>query len=133
MPGKYFSNPEEGLPPTAPGRLRAYSDTSWNIDSRRQQQQQEDTATRKSFSMFKRSVLVQGTLLPDKKQQEIKKAFAIFDKDGDGSISYRELGIVMRSLGMNVSGPELDAIIEQVDTDKDGRISFDEFKVMMEA
>ena len=30
---------------------------------------------------------------------ELKEAFAMFDKDGDGEITEKELGIVMRQLG----------------------------------
>ena len=30
---------------------------------------------------------------------DLKEVFAFFDKDGDGTISSKELGFVMRSLG----------------------------------
>ena len=32
---------------------------------------------------------------------ECKEAFSLFDKDGDGMITTRELGTVMRALGQN--------------------------------
>ena len=32
-------------------------------------------------------------------EEEFKEAFSMFDKDGDGTISVRELGTVMRSMG----------------------------------
>ena len=48
---------------------------------------------------------------------EFKEAFKIFDKDGDGTISTKELGIVMRSLGENKSDEELEAMIAEVDVD----------------
>jgi hypothetical protein len=32
---------------------------------------------------------------------EFKEAFSLFDKDGDGTITTKELGTVMRSLGQN--------------------------------
>ncbi len=34
---------------------------------------------------------------------EFKEAFALFDKDGDGSITAKELGTVMKSLGQTSS------------------------------
>ena len=37
--------------------------------------------------------------LTDEQKAEFKEAFALFDKDGDGSITTKELGTVMRSLG----------------------------------
>ena len=41
----------------------------------------------------------------------------MFDKDGDGSISTKELGIVMRSLGQNPTESEIQEIINEVDID----------------
>lgn len=41
----------------------------------------------------------------------------MFDTDGGGDISTKELGQVMRMLGQNPSREELDAIIEEVDED----------------
>uniref|UniRef100_A0A671PTZ5 Troponin C, skeletal muscle n=1 Tax=Sinocyclocheilus anshuiensis TaxID=1608454 RepID=A0A671PTZ5_9TELE len=55
----------------------------------------------------------------------------MFDTDGGGDISTKELGTVMRMLGQNPSREELDAIIEEVDEDGSGTIDFEEFLVMM--
>jgi len=48
---------------------------------------------------------------------EFKEAFSLFDKNGDGSISSKELGIVMRSLGQNPTEAELHDMINEVDVD----------------
>ena len=48
---------------------------------------------------------------------EYKQAFAMFDKDGDGCISCRELGIAMRALGQNPTEQELLDIVNEVDID----------------
>ena len=48
---------------------------------------------------------------------EIREAFQVFDKDGSGFISSRELGMVMRSLGQNPTEQELMAMINEVDVD----------------
>ena len=42
---------------------------------------------------------------------EFKEAFSLFDKDGDGSITVKELGTVMRSLGQNPTEAELQDMV----------------------
>uniref|UniRef100_A0A3Q1AXV3 Troponin C, skeletal muscle n=1 Tax=Amphiprion ocellaris TaxID=80972 RepID=A0A3Q1AXV3_AMPOC len=44
---------------------------------------------------------------------EFKAAFDMFDTDGGGDISTKELGTVMRMLGQNPTREELDEIIEE--------------------
>uniref|UniRef100_A0A0R3RQ03 Calmodulin n=1 Tax=Elaeophora elaphi TaxID=1147741 RepID=A0A0R3RQ03_9BILA len=58
-------------------------------------------------------------------------AFSLFDKDGDGTITTKELGTVMRSLGQNPTEAELQDMINEVDADGNGTIDFPEFLTMM--
>ena len=62
---------------------------------------------------------------------EFREAFQAFDKDGNGSITTKELGTVMRSLGQNLSESEIKEIIDEVDEDKNGTIDFQEFLSLM--
>lgn len=62
---------------------------------------------------------------------EFREAFSIFDKDGDGTISTKELGIVMRSLGETKSDEQLEQMIAEVDVDGNGTIDFEEYLEMM--
>ena len=48
---------------------------------------------------------------------EFKEAFSLFDKNGDGTISSKELGIVMRAIGQNPTEAELTDMINEVDAD----------------
>ena len=48
---------------------------------------------------------------------EFEEAFRLFDKDGDGKITAKELGIVMRGLDQNPTETELSDMINEVDTD----------------
>ena len=69
--------------------------------------------------------------LTEEQFAEFKEAFQIFDKDGDGSITTKELGTVMRSLGQNPSDEEVRQMIEEVDEDKSETIDFKEFLGLM--
>merc|ERR1712087_235009 len=62
---------------------------------------------------------------------EFKEAFSLFDKDGDGTITTKELGTVMRSLGQNPTEAELQDMIKEVDADGNGTIDFPEFCTLM--
>ncbi|XP_074657402.1 uncharacterized protein LOC141910271 isoform X1 [Tubulanus polymorphus] len=65
--------------------------------------------------------------LSEEQIAEFREAFSIFDKDGDGTITTRELGTVMRSLGQDPSESELQDMINDVDIDGNGTIEFPEF------
>ena len=56
--------------------------------------------------------------------QEFKAAFDMFDTDGGGDISTKELGTVMRMLGQNPTREELDEIIEEVDEDGETIVTY---------
>ncbi|KAL2157282.1 hypothetical protein VTH06DRAFT_6220 [Thermothelomyces fergusii] len=62
---------------------------------------------------------------------EYRRAFEVFDKDRTGDITADELGKVMRELGLNPSEAELQDLINEVDINKDGVISFEEFLALM--
>jgi Ca2+-binding EF-hand superfamily protein len=58
--------------------------------------------------------------------------FALFDRDGNGKISRTELRVTMNSITIEgVSEAEVDAMLEEADTDHDGGIDSDEFIVIM--
>ena len=52
--------------------------------------------------------------------EQYREAFSLFDKNGDGKVSTKELGTIMRSLGQNPSEAELKDIVANVD--KNGKI-----------
>uniref|UniRef100_A0A8C6QKP7 EF-hand domain-containing protein n=1 Tax=Nannospalax galili TaxID=1026970 RepID=A0A8C6QKP7_NANGA len=56
--------------------------------------------------------------LTEEQIEEFKVAFSIFDKDGDGTITTKELGIVLKSLGQNPTEAELQDMIDEVDWDR---------------
>ncbi|UKK01874.1 calmodulin [Theileria orientalis] len=69
--------------------------------------------------------------LSEEQIAEFKEAFSLFDKDGDGSITTKELGTIMRSLGQNPTEAELQDMINEIDTNSSGTIDFPEFLLLM--
>ncbi len=47
----------------------------------------------------------------------MKEAFSIFDRDGDGKISSKEIGCVLKRLGYCPTKQQLEKIIRKVDLD----------------
>ncbi|KAK9091469.1 hypothetical protein Sjap_024646 [Stephania japonica] len=63
--------------------------------------------------------------------EDLRNAFKVFDADKNGLISREELCNVMRSVGDSCSIEDCKRMISGVDSDGDGQINFEEFKVMM--
>ncbi|GAA2007378.1 EF-hand domain-containing protein [Catenulispora subtropica] len=57
--------------------------------------------------------------------------FHMFDEDGDGQITAAELARALKELGEEVDEAQAAERIRGGDADGDGRISLDEFKVML--
>lgn len=62
---------------------------------------------------------------------ELKEAFALFDRDGDGSITVEDLGQIFGSIGQNVSQGKLQKILAEADLDSNGVIDFPEFLTLV--
>ncbi|CAM9293234.1 unnamed protein product [Rangifer tarandus platyrhynchus] len=78
--------------------------------------------------------------LTEEQNAEFKEAFSLFDKDGDGTITTKESGTVMRSLGHvmtnlgeKLTDEEVDEMIREADIDGDGQVNYEEFVQMMTA
>lgn len=56
-------------------------------------------------------------------EDELKEAFRVFDKDGNGFISADELRYAMTNLGDKLTNEEVDILIKEADLDGDGKIN----------
>lgn len=64
--------------------------------------------------------------------QEFAQAFKMFDKNGDGTMNIKELGVAMRTLGLNPTEEELLNIVNEYDADNNGKIDFGKFNYTQE-
>jgi len=95
-------------------KLEALSDRSGNID-------------RMDFMVYAKKSAIFKTLLTDGEGQQDKAeiAFKAVDKDNSGYITVGELGMLG---GGKLDHTKTEALMDKLDTDKDGRISLEEFR-----
>ena len=78
-------------------------------------------------------ILMKSRVLEQDPEKELRDAFAVFDTDGSGSIDRKELKRLMKKLGQALTEAEVDAMMDEVDSNGDGEISYEEFKYMMQS
>lgn len=58
-------------------------------------------------------------------QQELKEAFRLYDREGNGYITTNTLKEILAALDDKLSSSDLDGIIAEIDTDGSGTVDFD--------
>lgn len=58
-------------------------------------------------------------------QKELKEAFRLYDKEGNGFIPTSCLKEILRELDDQLTNHELDCMIEEIDSDGSGTVDFD--------
>ncbi|XP_062554494.1 calmodulin-beta-like [Armigeres subalbatus] len=84
-----------------------------------------------SIEMNEFLVLMARKSREDSTQEELRDAFKIFDKDGDGFLTVDELSAVMKNFGERLSDDELADLLDEADIDGDGKINYEEFVIML--
>eukprot|EP00828_Plagiopyla_frontata_P002111 TRINITY_DN10145_c0_g1_i1.p1 TRINITY_DN10145_c0_g1~~TRINITY_DN10145_c0_g1_i1.p1 ORF type:complete len:451 (-),score=71.39 TRINITY_DN10145_c0_g1_i1:80-1432(-) len=74
-----------------------------------------------------RSTLSSSSAASDVYKRQIKTVFKNFDKDNSGFIDINEIVLISKELGQEVKEEEVQRIFKDLDINKDGKISFDEF------
>jgi len=75
--------------------------------------------------------VAQKELFKEEDIKEFKEVYKLFDKDGDGNISEKELGVVMSGLGKHLADDELHEMFVTADYSGNGIVSFNEFMEMV--
>lgn len=58
---------------------------------------------------------------------ELRRVFEMFDRNGDGRITKKELNDSLESMGIFIPDAELTQMIEKIDVNQDGCVDIDEF------
>lgn len=58
-------------------------------------------------------------------QEELREAFRLYDKEGNGYIKTSDLREILRALDDKLTEDELDEMITEIDTDGSGTVDFD--------
>ncbi|CAI0426529.1 unnamed protein product [Linum tenue] len=58
---------------------------------------------------------------------ELKRVFQMFDRNGDGKITRKELSDSLQNLGIYIPEGDLTQMIEKIDVNGDGFVDMDEF------
>ncbi|GJQ83701.1 hypothetical protein Trydic_g590 [Trypoxylus dichotomus] len=64
-------------------------------------------------------------------QKELKEAFRLYDKEGNGYIPTSSLREILAALDDQLTTDQLNEMIAEIDTDSSGTVDFDEFMEMM--
>lgn len=64
---------------------------------------------------------------------ELKRVFQMFDRNGDGRITKRELSDSLQNLGIHIPEKDLMAMIEKIDANGDGCVDMDEFGALYQS
>ena len=64
-------------------------------------------------------------------REDINKVFRLFDDDGTGPVTLKNLRRVARELGETMTDEELQEMVDRADSNGDGAVSFDDFYNIM--
>ncbi|XP_065345075.1 troponin C, isoallergen Bla g 6.0101-like [Cloeon dipterum] len=67
----------------------------------------------------------------EKMQQELREAFRLYDREGNGYITTEVLKEIFRELDNTITEEDLDEMIEEIDSDGSGTVDFEEFMEVM--
>lgn len=68
---------------------------------------------------------------PASNRDAISKIFPLYDDEGTGLVSVKNLQRIAEDLGLSVPEEELQEMITRADTDRDGFVNEDEFYVIL--
>jgi Ca2+-binding EF-hand superfamily protein len=117
-------------------RVSDNTHTALTVEGLKSQWDALNVLSHKKQQVLEKELLAQsGTGLSAEQLKEFKECFKHFDKDGDNLLDRLELGSCLKSLGEDINydaGGKLDQILTAIDSDHDGKVTFEEFASYME-
>ncbi|PIN15983.1 Calmodulin and related proteins (EF-Hand superfamily) [Handroanthus impetiginosus] len=106
-----------------PKKLRTYLPASW-YPYPQQQQQQQQNIKKDPVSALSNTVISSSRRMD---ADELKRVFQMFDRNGDGRITKKELNDSLENMGIFIPDKELTQMIDKIDVNGDGCVDIDEF------
>ena len=100
-----------------PKKVRPFLPPSWF-------QTKTITAPSSSSSSSSSARIIKRTTMDP---NELKRVFQMFDRNGDGRITKKELNDSLENLGIFISDKDLSQMIQRIDVNGDGCVDMDEF------
>ncbi|XP_033218836.1 troponin C-like [Belonocnema kinseyi] len=95
------------------------------------EEEDEDDSGRLNFESFYRVACHFQEEDDEALQKELKEAFRLYDKEGNGYIPTSSLREILAALDDQITPDQMDGMIAEIDTDGSGTVDFDEFMEMM--
>ncbi|XP_040580068.1 neo-calmodulin [Lepeophtheirus salmonis] len=64
-------------------------------------------------------------------ENEAREAYRRFDQDSEGNVDLEDLRFVLSNLPVRLSNAEIEEMVKSADPDNDGKLSFQEFRVIL--
>ncbi|KAK4487296.1 hypothetical protein RD792_006094 [Penstemon davidsonii] len=110
-----------------PKKLRTYLPPSWYPHVQQQKQAKNDPII-SSLSSAPIVPSSPSSRIPHRMEpEELKRVFQMFDRNGDGRITKKELNDSLENMGIFIPDNELTQMIEKIDFNGDGCVDIDEF------
>eukprot|EP00746_Dinoflagellata_sp_MGD_P152883 gnl/MRDRNA2_/MRDRNA2_83940_c0_seq8.p1 gnl/MRDRNA2_/MRDRNA2_83940_c0~~gnl/MRDRNA2_/MRDRNA2_83940_c0_seq8.p1 ORF type:complete len:633 (-),score=161.14 gnl/MRDRNA2_/MRDRNA2_83940_c0_seq8:129-2027(-) len=123
-----------GQEPVGPSRidlLEEEGELAYKRTLRLERVLQLDPMTKENADANPRVSLQHGVLLTEDQMNQFQDQFNLYDLDRSGAVSSKEVGDILQGLGFEVDKSVIEIVMNEIDRDKSGEISFDEFCALM--
>ena len=89
-----------------------------------------DTGSKGGIDFLEFLALMSRQMRQSDVESELRESFRVIDREGDGFITPQNLKFILISLGLDSSPQTVRRMISEIDRNRNGKISFSEFKAI---